>query len=73
VYSEQLTLKDLQEFVRVEGEEMISGIRQALIWVLATGTLARFGVTLNFRVIVHKMEVASKDCGVRSGSTLQSV
>lgn len=55
---------------------MISGIRQALVWVLATGTLARFAATLNFRVTLYKMKAAipvSKECGVRGGSTLQSV
>lgn len=55
---------------------MISGVRQALLWVLATGTLVRLAATLNFRVTTYKMKGAvpvSKECGVRGGSTLQSV
>lgn len=55
---------------------MISGIRQARVWVLATGTPARLVAPLNFRVTLYKMKAAipvSKECGVRGGSTLQSV
>lgn len=66
-------MKHLQEFVRVEGEKMISGIRQALVWVLAAGTLARLGATLTFRATLYKMKAAipvSEERGVRGGSTL---